>query len=53
VFDPDREWVFDRSSSASKASNSPFCGWPLRGKAMATIVRGRKAWVEQTQREGV
>ncbi len=53
VFDPDREWVFDRSSSASKALNSPFCGWPLRGKAMATIVRGRKAWVEQTQREGV
>ena len=47
VFDPDREWVFEKSGSASKASNSPFYGWPLRGKAVATIVGGRKAWVEQ------
>jgi dihydroorotase len=47
VFDPDREWVFERGGSASKASNSPFYGWPLRGKAVATIVGGRKAWVEQ------
>src|ERR1017187_3245186 len=37
VFDPDCEWVFDRSRSASKSANSPFYGWPLRGKAVATI----------------
>ena len=49
VFDPDCEWVFDRSRSASKSSNSPFYGWPLRGKAVATIVGGRKAWVEQRE----
>jgi dihydroorotase len=47
VFDPNREWVFERGGSASKASNSPFLGWALRGKAVATIVGGRKAWVEQ------
>jgi dihydroorotase len=47
VFDPERKWVFEKSGSASKASNSPFYGWPLRGKAVATIVGGRKAWVEQ------
>ena len=47
VFDPDREWVFEKGGSASKASNSPFCGWRLRGRAVATIVGGRKAWVEQ------
>ena len=47
MFDPDREWVFEQSDSASKATNSPFYGWPLRGKAVATIVGGRKAWVEQ------
>ena len=47
VFDPERKWVFERGGSASKASNSPFFGWPLRGKAVATIVGGRKAWVEQ------
>ncbi len=47
VFDPDRAWVFEKGSSASKASNSPFYGWRLRGKAMATVVAGRKAWVEE------
>jgi dihydroorotase len=47
VFDPDREWVFQRSDSASKAANSPYYGWLLRGRAVATIVGGRKAWVEQ------
>jgi dihydroorotase len=47
VFDRDRKWVFEKSGSASKASNSPFYGWPLRGKAVATIVGGRKVWTEQ------
>jgi dihydroorotase len=49
VFDPDREWVFERGSSASKSANSPFHGWPLRGKAVATIVGGRKVWTEQAE----
>jgi dihydroorotase len=53
VFDPDRDWVFERSGSASKAANSPFYGWPLRGKAVATIVGGRKAWMEQPERAAV
>ena len=47
VFDPDREWVFEKGGGASKASNSPFYGWLLRGKAVATIVGGRKVWVEE------
>ncbi len=47
VLDPTREWVFEKTGTASKATNSPFYGWPLRGKAVATIVGGRKAWVEQ------
>ena len=49
VFDPDREWVFDKTTSASKSLNSPFHGWPLRGKAVATIIGGRKVWVESDQ----
>jgi len=53
VFDPDREWVFERGRSASKSANSPFYGWPLRGKAVATIVGGRKAWIEQAERAAV
>ncbi len=46
VFDPDREWVFTREQTASKAFNSPFFGWPLKGRPVATIVRGRVAWRE-------
>jgi dihydroorotase len=53
VLDPDREWVFDKSTSASKSVNSPFYGWQLKGKAVATIVGGKKVWVEQTEMASV
>jgi dihydroorotase len=53
VFDPDREWRFDRSASASKSLNNPFFGWPFKGKAVATIVGGRKAWIEQAEAAAV
>ena len=46
LIDLDREWVFDKRSGASKSLNSPFDGWPLKGKAVATIVGGRKVWAE-------
>jgi dihydroorotase len=48
VFDPDREWVFERGDSASKSQNSPFYGWPLKGRAVMTMVGGRMAWNERT-----
>lgn len=44
VFDPDLEWTFTREGTASKSTNSPFYGWPLRGRAIMTIVNGRVAW---------
>lgn len=44
VIDPDREWVFDKASTASKSLNSPFYGWRLKGKAVATMVGGKKVW---------
>lgn len=47
VLDPEREWVWERSATASKSQNNPFYGWPLKGKAVATIVGGNKVWVEQ------
>jgi len=53
VLDPDRNWVFDKSAGASKSVNSPFHGWPLKGKAVATIVGGRQVWLEQTELAGV
>ena len=46
VFDPDKEWIFEVSDSASKSSNSPFFGWGLRGKALATVVQGKIVWRE-------
>jgi dihydroorotase len=49
VFDPDCEWVFQAGDSASKSKNSPFFGWKLKGKAVATIVAGKKVWTEQTE----
>jgi dihydroorotase len=44
VMDPDYEWAFSRSDSASKSRNSPFYGWPLKGKALVTIVGGKIVW---------
>jgi dihydroorotase len=46
IFDPDQEWVFRREDTASRSLNSPFYNWPLKGRAVATIVAGRRAWVE-------
>jgi dihydroorotase len=44
VIDPEREWVFRGQESASKSRNSPFHGWRLRGRAVATIVGGKIVW---------
>ncbi len=41
VFDPNCEWIYDRAQSESKSKNSPFHGWKMRGKAIATIVGGK------------
>jgi dihydroorotase len=49
IIDLEREWVFDVSASASKSRNSPFAGWSLKGKAVATIANGQVAWAEQLQ----
>ncbi|MDD5140672.1 MAG: dihydroorotase [Verrucomicrobiales bacterium] len=49
VFDPDCEWVFQAGDSASKSRNSPFFGWKLKGRAVATIVAGKTIWSEQKE----
>ena len=53
VFDPDREWVYRRADSASKSKNSPFEGWRMKGKPVATIVRGALVWSEETEEADV
>ena len=44
IVDPTREWTYDVRQSASKARNSPFDGWKLRGQVLATIVGGKVVW---------
>jgi dihydroorotase len=44
LLDPDREWVVDKEQFASKARNTPFHGWKLRGRAVRTIVGGCTVW---------
>lgn len=41
VIDPDREWTVNRDEFASLSHNTPFHGWSLRGKAVATVVEGQ------------
>jgi dihydroorotase len=41
IFDPKKRWTFDASKSRSKSHNTPFDGWQLTGKVVATIVGGR------------
>jgi dihydroorotase len=49
VIDPDAVWEFRRRESASKSRNSPFDGWRLKGRAVVTIVRGKRVWLEETE----
>ncbi len=44
VLDPDCEWTLRPEDTASKSRNNPFYGWPLKGKATATIVAGKIVW---------
>jgi dihydroorotase len=41
LIDPGLEWQVDVATFASKSINSPFDGWTLKGRAVATIVAGR------------
>src|SRR5262245_3656109 len=41
VLDLNRSWTFDVNQSRSRSRNSPFHGWPMKGKAVGTIVGGK------------
>src|ERR1700694_2904988 len=49
VFDPKAEWTFHATDSRSKAKNTPFDGWTMRGKVRWTISEGRIAYSGGTQ----
>jgi dihydroorotase len=41
IFDPKKQWKFEAAKSRSKSRSTPFDGWKLTGKVMATIVGGQ------------
>lgn len=41
IFDPKKHWTFDAAKSRSLSRNTPFDGWQLTGKVVATIVAGK------------
>lgn len=41
IFDPAKRWTFHAAASRSRAQNTPFDGWQLYGKCIATIVAGK------------
>ncbi|MFP6626893.1 MAG: dihydroorotase [Deltaproteobacteria bacterium] len=49
VFDPEIEWTLKSSELASKSSNTPFEGWPMKGRACLTLVAGRQVWAANGQ----
>ena len=46
IFDPKKKWTFEAARSVSKSKNTPFGGWHLQGKVVATIVGGRVVYSE-------
>jgi len=47
IFDPKKRWTFEASKSLSKSKNTPFDGWRLTGKIVATIVGGKIVFPSQ------
>ena len=45
IFDPNEEWIVD--NYVSKADNSPFTGWKLKGKVKYTICRGKVVYEDR------
>ena len=46
IFDPNEEWTVDPERFASKARNTPFGGWKVKGRVKYTIVKGRVIYRE-------
>jgi dihydroorotase len=41
LFDPEAEWTVRPDDFFSKGRNTPFAGWNLRGRVLATMMAGR------------
>jgi dihydroorotase len=50
VFDPAKKWTYRAAQSCSKSKNSPFDGWKLQGKVVATVVGGEIKFAANAQK---
>jgi len=41
IFDPESSWTVDPEAFQSKGRNTPFAGWRLEGRVLATMLAGR------------
>jgi dihydroorotase len=41
IFDPQAEWTVDPQGFHTKGRNTPFAGWRLKGRVLATLLAGR------------
>jgi len=41
IFDPEARWTVKKDKLRSKSKNTPFIGWKLKGKVLATVMGGR------------
>ncbi|MBU2609068.1 MAG: dihydroorotase [Chloroflexi bacterium] len=48
VFDPEREWVVNPATFASKGKNTPLAGLTLKGRVMATIYGGKMVYKDDS-----
>ncbi len=48
IFDPEREWVVDTKTFASKGKNTPWAGSVLKGMVMATIAQGKLVYKDNS-----
>jgi len=44
VFDPEARWRLDPARMVSAGRNSPFAGWPMKGRVRWTVLEGRIVW---------
>jgi len=47
IFDPEREYILDKSKLNSLSKNTPFDGWTLKGKTTHTLVAGKPVYSEK------
>lgn len=53
LIDPNRSWVVDVQQMRSKSINTPYQGWQVSGRAVATIIAGEVRYLLDTQRHTV